>query len=270
MKRPPIITVMGHVDHGKTSLLDAIRKTNEAKKESGGITQHMGASQIEYKGNKFTFIDTPGHEAFTQMRARGGKIADIVILVVAADDGVKPQTKEAIMHAKAAKLPIIVAINKIDLPETNIQKVKGELTKEGLIPEDMGGNTICIGVSAKTKKNIDKLLEAIAVVAEFIESTESKEGELKGYVLESKHDTKKGYVANIILTSGKLRVGDEILVGKEHKAKIRALTKYPNIQTMEIEAGDPAEILGLKEIVKPGEVIKNIQDKKLRIKKADK
>ncbi len=267
MKRPAIITVMGHVDHGKTTLLDALRETNEAERESGGITQHVGASQIEYKGSKITFIDTPGHEAFTQMRARGGKIADIVILVVAADDGVKPQTKEAISHAKAANLPIIVAINKIDVPGANPQRVKGELTKEGIIPEDMGGDTICVEVSAKTKQNIDKLLEAISTVAEFIESKESRDTPLKGYVLESKHDSKKGYIANIILTSGKLKVGEEILIGKRHIAKIRAITKYPGVQVKEIEAGDPAEILGLKEIVEPGEIFEKYAGQKIEEEK---
>src|SRR3989304_8551369 len=192
MVRPPMVTVMGHVDHGKTSILDAIRKTNVQAGEYGGITQHIGAYQIEHKGNLITFIDTPGHAAFTQMRARGGKAADIVVLVVAADEGVKPQTKEAISHALAAKVPIIVAINKMDKAGSNPQKVKQELASENILVEDWGGECISVEVSAKNGQNIDKLLDAILLVNEMHELKADPAGELEAIIIESRLDRKKG------------------------------------------------------------------------------
>ena len=255
MKRHPIVTVMGHVDHGKTTLLDALRNTNVVDKESGGITQHTGASQISYKDHKITFIDTPGHEAFSEMRSRGGKIADIVVLVVAANEGVKPQTKEAIAHAKFAKIPIIVAITKTDLPETNIQMLKSQLNKEGIILEEFGGDVICVEVSAHKKLNLDKLLDSILAVSDLVENTDSDEGDLKGFVLESRHDPRRGYTTSLIITNGTLKVGDEILVANRIKGKIRAILDFQGKNIPHIKAGDPGEILGLKEMAHPGEII---------------
>ena len=200
--RPPIVTVMGHVDHGKTSVLDVLRSANVVSGEFGGITQHIGAYQIESQGNKLTFIDTPGHAAFTEMRARGSKLTDLVVLVVAADDGVKPQTVESIKHAKAANVPIVVAINKCDLPEADPQKIKNQLLEHELIAEDLSGDTLMVEISTKTKKNLDKLVESIILQAEILDLKTDFESKATGIVLESKIDIGRGPVANIIVTTG--------------------------------------------------------------------
>ena len=213
--RPPIITVMGHVDHGKTSVLDVLRETNVISNEFGGITQHIGAYQIERLGNKITFIDTPGHAAFTEMRARGSKLTDIVILVVAADDGVKPQTIESIKHAKAAKVPIVVAINKCDLPEADPQKVKNQLLEYELISEDMSGDTLMVEISTKNKQNIDKLIESVLLQSELLDLKSNYETKAKGIVIESKIDIGRGPIANIIVTDGTLKKGDYFVSGLE-------------------------------------------------------
>ena len=206
--RPPIVTVMGHVDHGKTSLLDVLRKANVVDGEYGGITQHIGAYQINRDKKKITFIDTPGHAAFTEMRARGSKLTDIVVLVVAADDGVKPQTVESIKHARAASVPIVVAINKCDLPDADPQKIKNQLLEHELISEDLSGDTLMIEISTKTKNNLEKLIEAIALQAELLDLKSEYDTKAKGIVLESKIDTGRGPVVNIVITSGNLKKGD--------------------------------------------------------------
>lgn len=253
MNRPPIVTVMGHVDHGKTTLLDALRGTKVVEGESGGITQHTGASQVEHSGNKITFIDTPGHEAFTEMRARGGKVADIVILVVAANDGVMPQTKEAISHAQAANIPIIVAINKIDLPDKNLPRIKGQLTEQGLNLEEYGGDVMCVEVSATQNIGLEKLLESIVTLSEFIENKDSEDGDLKGFVLEGYHDSKRGVVVNAVVTNGILNKGDEIVVANKTVAKIRNIQDSKGENVQNVIAGDPAELLGFKDLPEPGE-----------------
>ena len=242
--RPPIVTVMGHVDHGKTSLLDVLRQANVVEGEFGGITQHIGAYQISKNNNKITFIDTPGHAAFTEMRARGSKLTDIVVLVVAADDGVKPQTIESIKHAKAAKVPIVVAINKCDLPEADPQKIKNQLLEHELIAEDLSGDTLMIEVSTKTKKNIDKLIESIILQAELLDLKTEYDTEAKGIVLESKIDIGRGPVVNIVVTSGNLKKGDYFVSGKK-SGKVRAIIndQAQNIETA--EPSTPVEVLGI-------------------------
>ena len=211
--RPPIVTVMGHVDHGKTSVLDVLRSANVVSSEFGGITQHIGAYQIEHENKKITFIDTPGHAAFTEMRARGSKLTDIVVLVVAADDGVKPQTIESIKHAKAAKVPIVVAINKCDLPEADPQKIKNQLLEHELIAEELSGDTLMVEISTKTKKNLDKLIESIILQAEILDLKTDFDSKATGIVLESKIDIGRGPVANVIITSGNLKKGDYFVSG---------------------------------------------------------
>ena len=242
--RPPIVTVMGHVDHGKTSLLDVLRKANVVEGEHGGITQHIGAYQITKQDNKLTFIDTPGHAAFTEMRARGSKLTDIVVLVVAADDGVKPQTVESIKHAKAANVPIVVAINKCDLHDADPQKIKNQLLEHELIAEDLSGETLMIEISTKTKKNLDKLVESIILQAELLDLKTEYETEAKGIVLESKIDIGRGPVVNIVVTSGNLRKGDYFVSGKKW-GKVRAIIndQGKNIETA--EPSTPVEILGI-------------------------
>ena len=204
MLRAPIVTFMGHVDHGKTSILDAIRKTNVQKGEYGGITQHIGAYQITHNNKKITFIDTPGHSAFTQMRARGGKAADIVVLVVAANDGVMPQTKEAISHAKSAGAPMIVAINKIDVTGADPQKVKQQLAQENVLVEDWGGEIMCVEMSAKTEENLDKLLDTILLLSEMHEFIGDPEGELEAIIIESRLDSKRGTIVSCIVRNGSI------------------------------------------------------------------
>ena len=219
--RPPVVTVMGHVDHGKTSLLDAIRETEVAAGEAGGITQHIGASVVHIDGRKVVFVDTPGHEAFTRMRARGAKVTDIVVLVVAADDGVMPQTQEAIDHAKAANVPIVVAINKIDKPEAQPERVKRQLSDRGLMPEEWGGDTVMVEVSAKQKKNLDKLLEMILLVADLRELKANPKAPATGTVLESRVDRGRGPVATMLVQTGTLHTGDVFICGAVY-GKVRA------------------------------------------------
>ena len=250
--RAPIVTVMGHVDHGKTSVLDVLRKTNVVSGEFGGITQHIGAYQINHNSNKITFIDTPGHAAFTEMRSRGSKLTDIVVLVVAADDGVMPQTIESIKHAKAASVPIVVAINKCDLPEADPQKIKNQLLEYELIAEDLSGDTLMVEISTKTKKNLDKLMESILLQAELLDLKTDFETDAKGIVLESKIDTGRGPVANIIITAGTLKKGDFFVSGLKW-GKIRAII---NDQGKNIEAAQPAtpvEIIGINGASKSGD-----------------
>ena len=242
--RPPIITVMGHVDHGKTSLLDVLRQANVVEGEYGGITQHIGAYQITKAQNKITFIDTPGHAAFTEMRARGSKLTDIVVLVVAADDGVKPQTVESIKHAKAANVPIVVAINKCDLPDADPQKIKNQLLEHELISEDLSGDTLMIEISTKTKKNIEKLIESIILQAELLDLKTEYDTEANGVVLESKIDTGRGPVVNIVITSGQLKKGDYFVSGKKW-GKVRAIINDQGKSIDLAEPSTPVEILGI-------------------------
>jgi len=250
--RPPIITVMGHVDHGKTSVLDVLRSANVVSGEFGGITQHIGAYQIENKSNKLTFIDTPGHAAFTEMRARGSKLTDIVVLVVAADDGVKPQTIESIKHAKAANVPIVVAINKCDLPEADPQKIKNQLLEYELIAEDLSGDTLMVEISAKTKLNLDKLLEAIILQAEILDLKTDFESKATGIVLESKIDVGRGPVATIIVTAGTLKKGDFFVSGLRW-GKIRAIIDDKGKSINNAPPSTPVEILGINGAAKAGD-----------------
>lgn len=252
VKRPPIVTIMGHVDHGKTSLLDAIRHAKVTASEAGGITQHIGAYTVSLNGEKITFLDTPGHEAFTAMRARGAQVTDIVILVVAADDGIMPQTKEAINHCKAANVPMIVAINKIDRPGANIDRVKQELTEHGLVSEDWGGDTICVPVSAKTGENLESLLEMVLLTAEMQELTADPNRKAKGTVIEAKLDKGRGSVASLLIQNGTLNVGDSILVGSTY-GRIRAMFDDRGKKINSAGPSIPVEILGLSEVPAAGD-----------------
>ena len=252
--RPPVVCVMGHVDHGKTSLLDAIRSTHVTAGEAGGITQHIGAYVVEINGEKITFLDTPGHEAFTSMRLRGAQATDIAVLVVAADDGVMPQTIEAINHAKAAGIEIIVAINKIDKPSANVERVKQELTEYELIPEDWGGSTIFVPVSAKTGEGLEDLMEMIALTAEVMELKANPNRRARGLVLEAKLDKGRGSVANILVQKGTLRVGDPIAAGSAF-GKVRAMMDDKGRRVKEAGPSTPVEILGLNDVPNAGEVI---------------
>ena len=250
--RPPIVTVMGHVDHGKTSVLDVLREANVVSGEFGGITQHIGAYQINHKNDKITFIDTPGHAAFTEMRARGSKLTDIVVLVVAADDGVKPQTVESIKHAKAANVPIVVAINKCDLPEADAQKIKNQLLEYELIAEDLSGDTLMVEISTKTKQNLDKLVESILLQAELLDLKTDFETNAKGIVLESKIDIGRGPVANIIVTTGTLKKGDYFVSGLKW-GKIRAIINDHGKNIEIAEPATPIEIIGINGASKSGD-----------------
>jgi translation initiation factor IF-2 len=243
--RPPVVTVMGHVDHGKTSLLDAIRETEVAAGEAGGITQHIGASVVHIDGRKVVFVDTPGHEAFTRMRARGAKVTDIVVLVVAADDGVMPQTQEAIDHARAAGVPIIVAINKIDKPEAQVERVKRQLSERGLMPEEWGGDTVMVEVSAKQKKNLSKLLEMILLVADLRELKSNPKAPAAGTVLESRVDKGRGAVATIMVQTGTLHTGDVFIVGAVY-GKVRAMFDDHGRPVRSAGPSTPVEVLGLQ------------------------
>ena len=252
-KRPPVVTIMGHVDHGKTSLLDALRKTNVVSDEFGGITQHIGAYQVKTEKNEIiTFIDTPGHAAFTEMRARGSKITDIVILVVAADDGIKPQTIEAINHAKAAKVPIIVAINKSDLPNKNISKIKNDLMRYELVAEDLSGDTLFVEVSATKKTNLDKLKENILLQSEILDLKASVSDKASGVVIESKIDKGKGPVSTILVSNGKLKKGDYFTCGKTW-GKIRAMISHDGKSLNEALPSTPVEILGMNNTALSGD-----------------
>jgi len=259
--RAPIVTVMGHVDHGKTSLLDVLRKTNVVSGEFGGITQHVGAYQIEHNSNKITFIDTPGHAAFTEMRARGSKLTDIVILVVAADDGVKPQTIESIKHAKAADVPIVVAINKCDLPEADPQKIKNQLLEYELIAEDLSGDTLMVEISTKTKNNLEKLVESVVLQAELLDLKTDFETNAKGIVLDSKIDIGRGPVENIIITAGTLKKGDFFVSGLKW-GKVRAIINDQGKNIDVAEPSTPVEIIGINGASKAGDDFIVLQNEK--------
>lgn len=261
VKRPPIVTVMGHVDHGKTSLLDAIRKANVTSQEAGGITQHIGAYTVNLNGEKLSFLDTPGHEAFTAMRARGAQVTDVVILVVAADDGIMPQTKEAISHCKAAGVPMIVAINKIDRPGANIDRVKQELTEYELVAEDWGGDTICVPVSAKTGENLEQLLEMVLLTSEMAELKADPKRKAKGTVIEAKLDKGRGAVATLLIQNGTLHVGDSILVGSTY-GRIRAMFDDKGKAIKSAGPSIPVEILGLSEVPSAGDRFTVVKDEK--------
>jgi len=260
--RPPVVTIMGHVDHGKTTLLDAIRETSVAATEAGGITQHIGAYQVRADGRKITFLDTPGHEAFTAMRARGAKVTDIAVLVVAADDGVMPQTKESISHARAAAVPIVVAINKIDLPEANSDRVKSELAAEGLQPEEWGGATQFAEVSAKQKQNLDDLLEKVLLVADAeLELRANPKAEASGPIVESRLDVGRGPVATMLVHRGTLRVGDAVVAG-DAWGKVRALYSYRGERVKEATPGDPVEIVGFDKPPPAGELCRVVENER--------
>ena len=262
--RPPVVTIMGHVDHGKTSLLDAIREADVVAGEAGGITQHIGAYQVHQNGKTISFIDTPGHAAFTAMRARGADVTDIVVIVVAADDGVMPQTVEAIDHAKAAEVPMLVAVNKIDLPAANPDKVKGELAQLGLNPEDWGGDTIFVNVSAKTKENLDDLLESIALLAEVEELKANPDAPASGSVIESHLDPGRGPVATILVQRGTLHVGDSVVAGPQW-GKVRAMQDHTGARQQQARPGDPVEVLGFEGVCEAGERVEVVEnDRKAR------
>jgi len=260
-KRPPIVTVMGHVDHGKTSLLDAIKKSKVTATEAGGITQHIGAYTVDVNGERIAFLDTPGHEAFTSMRARGAQVTDIVILVVAADDGIMPQTVEAINHCKAAEVPMIIAINKMDKESANPDRVKQELTEYGLVAEDWGGDTICVPVSAHTKEGLDNLLEMITINAEMLELKADANRRAKGTVIEAKLDKGRGPVASILVQNGTLKSGDSIIVGTTY-GRIRAMIDDKGKNTKEAGPSMPVEILGLSEVPAAGDRFTVVRDEK--------
>lgn len=259
--RGPIVTIMGHVDHGKTSLLDAIRKTNLTKQEEGGITQRIGAYQVKIKSSLITFLDMPGHEAFTAMRARGAQVTDIVVLVVAADDGVKPQTKEAIDHASAAGVPILVAVNKIDRPDAKPEEVKKQLADQGLLPEDWGGQTIFTEVSALEKSGIDNLLEMILLQAEIMDLKANPKLRARAVVIESKLDKGRGPVATLVVQKGTLRVGEPFIVGR-YFGKVRALINDAGMKISEALPSFPVEVVGLPEVPQPGDAFIVVQDEK--------
>lgn len=260
-KRPPIVTVMGHVDHGKTSLLDAIRKAKVTESEAGGITQHIGAYTVDVNGEKVTFLDTPGHEAFTAMRARGAQVTDVVILVVAADDGIMPQTVEAINHCKAANVPMVVAINKMDRPGANPDRVKQELTEHGLVAEDWGGDLVCVPVSAKTHENIDTLLEMVVLTAEMLELRANPSRNAKGTVIEAKLDKGRGAVASLLVQSGTLNTGDAIIVGSTY-GRIRAMFDDKGRKIKSAGPSIPVEILGLSDVPAAGDRFHMVKDEK--------
>ncbi len=261
-KRPPVVTVMGHVDHGKTSLLDRIRKTNVTAGEAGGITQHIGAYQVNVGGETITFLDTPGHAAFTAMRARGAQATDIAILVVAADDGIMPQTIEAINHAKAADVPIIVAINKMDKPEANPERIKTQLTEHGLLPEEWGGDTILCPISAKTGEGFDNLLENINLVAEMKELKANPDRKAKGVVIEAKLDQSKGPIATILVQNGTLKVSDSIIVGTV-TGKVRAMTDDKGRKVTSAGPSTPVSIMGLDDVPNSGDILYAVEHEKL-------
>ncbi len=259
--RPPVVTILGHVDHGKTSLLDAIRQSNVAEGEAGGITQHIGAYQVERKGRTITFLDTPGHAAFTAMRARGAQGADIVILVVAADDGVMPQTREAIAHAKAARVPIIVALNKMDKPNAAPDRVKQQLAEVELVPDDWGGNTMVIPVSAKQKQGIDDLLEAILLVADNTDIRANPSGKVIGTVIEAEVDKTKGTMATLLVQNGMLQTGDIVVAGKAY-GHLRAITDYRGRPVKTAGPSTPVSVMGLSGMPAAGDVFQVVGTEK--------
>ncbi|MDO4732764.1 MAG: translation initiation factor IF-2, partial [Bacillota bacterium] len=261
IERPPVVTIMGHVDHGKTSLLDAIRHTNVVSGEAGGITQHIGAYQVEINGKKITFLDTPGHEAFTAMRARGAQMTDIAVIVVAADDGVMPQTIEAINHSKAAGVPIIIAINKMDKPSANPDRVKQELTEYGLVGEEWGGDTIMVPVSAKARQNIEGLLEMILLVAEVGELKANPNRQARGAIVEAKLDKNRGPVATLLVQKGTLNAGDNILAGAVF-GKVRAMHDDKGRKVRTAGPSTPVEVLGFSEVPPAGEIFMVVKDER--------
>jgi len=259
--RPPVITVMGHVDHGKTTLLDKIRNANVVSGEAGGITQHIGAYQVVQDGKKVTFIDTPGHAAFTQMRARGAQVTDIVVLMVAADDGVMPQTIEAISHARAAGVPMVVAINKVDKENADVQRVLAQLAEQQLVPESWGGDTICVEMSAQQNLGVDDLIEQLTIVAEFEELTANPSGRAKGVVLEANLDTGRGPVATILVDKGTLKVGDPIVAGGAW-GRVRAMIDDKGQQIKEAGPSTPVQVLGLSTVPQAGDEFRVAPDEK--------
>ena len=261
VKRPAVVTILGHVDHGKTTLLDAIRHTSVASGEAGGITQHIGAYQVEQKGRLITFLDTPGHAAFTAMRARGAQGADIVILVVAAEDGVMPQTKEAIAHAKAARVPIIVALNKIDRPDANPDFVKHQLADAGLVPDEWDGNTMVIPVSAKQKKGLEDLLEAILLVSDSIDITANPDGKVTGTVIEAQIDKTKGVIATLLVQNGTLQAGDTVLAGETY-GKVRAMFDYTGRKVKTAPPSFPVQVLGFGDVPPAGDIFQVVASEK--------
>jgi translation initiation factor IF-2 len=261
LPRPPVITIMGHVDHGKTSLLDAIRETRVTETEAGGITQHIGAYRVNLKGKEIVFLDTPGHEAFTSMRARGAKVTDIVVLVVAADDGVMPQTVEAINHAKAANVPIVVAINKIDKPEANPSKVKNELSERGVISEEWGGQNIFVEVSAKKRLGIERLLEMILLQAEVMELKANPDKPARGTIIEAKLDKGRGPVATVLVQSGTLKIGDAFIAGP-HAGKVRALINDSGKRMTVAGPSTPVEVIGFSDVPSSGDIFTAVEDEK--------
>ncbi|KXK13519.1 MAG: translation initiation factor IF-2 [Chloroflexi bacterium OLB14] len=263
-QRPPVITILGHVDHGKTSLLDAIRSTEVAAGEAGGITQHIGAYQVEMKGRLITFLDTPGHAAFTQMRARGAQGADIVVLVVAADDGVMPQTREAIAHAKAARVPIMVALNKIDRPNANPDRVKQQLAELELVPDDWGGNTMVVPVSAKNKQGIDDLLEGILLVADSNEIKANPNGKVVGTIIEAELDKSKGVIATLLVQNGTLASGDVVVAGTAY-GKLRAISDYKGKPVKKAGPSTPVSVMGMSDVPSAGDLFQVVgSDKEAR------
>ena len=261
--RPPVVTVMGHVDHGKTSLLDAIRKTNVASTEAGGITQHIGAYMVEHQGRKITFLDTPGHEAFTAMRARGAQVTDIAVLVVAADDGVMPQTREAIAHARAAQVPIIVAVNKIDKPNARPEMVKKELSELGLVPDDWGGNTLFIPVSAKQRTGIEDLLEGILLVAESLDTIKANPNRRAvGTIIESQLSKSKGPIATVLVQNGTLHVGDAFVAGSAY-GRVRAMFDFRGQNVKKAGPSMPVSITGLSEVPNAGDILEVVDDERV-------
>jgi len=259
MARPPVVTVVGHIDHGKTTLLDKIRSTRVASREAGGITQHIGASQIEFKTKegklkKLTFIDTPGHSAFAKMRARGVEVTDLVVLVIAADSGIQEQTKECLDHIKAAKAPFLVAINKIDLPTANVDQVKAELAEIGVVPEDYGGDIVTVPVSAKSGEGIDELLEMISLMADLQELKADPKGELEGVIIESTLDSRRGPIATVLVKNGTLKLGEEIFA-ETIRAKVKAMRNWLGGMVKEAFPGDPVEILGFESVPPVGAAV---------------
>ncbi len=266
--RAPVVTIMGHVDHGKTHLLDSIRETDVVAGEAGGITQHIGASEVEWNGNRIVLIDTPGHQAFTRMRARGAQITDIVVLVVAADDGIMPQTIEAIDHARAANVPILVAINKIDLPQANVERAKQQLLEHQLTPEDWGGDTVCVPVSAKTKENLDDLLEMIILSSDLLELKANPEISARGTVLEAQLDRQRGALATLLVQEGTLRVGDSLVAGTE-SAKVRAMIDAHGKQTKEAPPATAVEVLGFSGVPEAGDSFHVVEEASVARKVAE-
>ena len=261
VNRPPVVTILGHVDHGKTSLLDAVRQTDVAAGEAGGITQHIGAYQVEKKGRIITFLDTPGHAAFTAMRARGAQGADIVILVVAADDGVMPQTREAIAHAKAARVPIIVALNKIDKPNANPERVKQQLAELELVPDDWGGNTMIVPVSAKQKQGIDDLLEGILLVADNANIKANPSGKVIGTVIEAKVDKSKGTIATLLVQNGTLEAGSIVVAGKSY-GRMKAMTDYKGKPVRKVAPSTPVVVMGLNDVPAAGDIFRVVDSER--------